>query len=136
MKLFIAAVVMSALSMPSAWAEQTLDGLLACRRVPDPVRRLECFDRASEAPLAARRPDPVPSPTKPAAVESSIVRVSKPVMGRVDFSLDNGQVWRQTDADVAMSAKVGDQVAVSKTFLGAYWLTVESGHKWRVTLVR
>jgi len=136
MRLLIATIVMGALSVSQAWADQSLEQLLACRRIPDSANRLVCFDRASDALSIAKQPDDTPKPLKHPTVESSIVQISKPITGRVDFTLQNGQVWRQMDAESAKSANVGERVAVSKTFLGAYWLKIEGGRKWRVTLIK
>jgi hypothetical protein len=136
MRLLTAMVFMSVLTASQARAYQGLDELLACRGVPESAARLECFDHASDAVLSAERHETTQNSSKPAAVESSIVRISKPVAGRVDFTLESGQVWRQMDADDSKSAKVGDRVVVSKAFLGAYWLKIEGGRKWRVVLVR
>jgi hypothetical protein len=135
-RLLISTLVTIALSVSQAWADPVLDQLLACRHVPDSATRLECFDHASDAASTVRQPEATPHPSKPADVESSILRISKPVAGRVDFTLQNGQVWQQMDAEDARSAKIGDRIAVSKTFLGAYWLKIEGGRKWRVILVR
>lgn len=143
MRSLIASLVLSALSISQAWADQALDQLRACRRMPDSAARLECFDRASDAllmtkptdaALMAKPPDDAPSPAKRSNIESSIVGIYQPAAGRAAFTLENGQVWRQMDAENARSAKIGDRVVISKTFLGAYWLKIEGGHEWRVTL--
>jgi hypothetical protein len=144
------ALFVGVLSVSHSWAAQPLDQLLACRHVSDSASRLDCFDRASDAALTAK-PTPVGEPpseqaTKPspvsmapfehATIDSSIVRISRPPTGRAVFTLENGQVWQQMDAEDAKSAKVGDHVVVSKKILAAYWLKVDSGRSWRVTLIR
>jgi hypothetical protein len=135
MRNFMAALFIGVLSASQSWAAQPLDQLLACRHVPDSAARLDCFDRASDAALAVK-PQAGVAPSERATIESSIVRISQPLMGRADFTLENGQVWRQMDAEDAKSAKIGDRVVVSKKVVGAYWLKVEGGRAWRVTLIR
>ena len=136
MKNFMAALFIGACSVSQSWATQPLDQLLACRHVPDSAARLDCFDRASDAALAVKPAQAVVAPSARATIESSIVRISQPLMGRADFTLENGQVWRQMDPEDAKSAKIGDRVEVSKKVVGAYWLKVEGGRAWRVTLIR
>jgi hypothetical protein len=136
MRNFVATLVTGVLTVSQSWAAQPLDELLACHRLPDPAARLECFDRAAEAALAVKPPQAGVAPSERAPIESSIVRITQPLMGRADFTLENGQVWRQMDPEDAKSAKIGDRVVVSKKVVGAYWLKVEGGRAWRVTLLR
>jgi len=130
------ATLTGVLCVSQSWATQPLDQLLACRHVTDSAARLDCFDRASDAASAAKPPQPDVAPSDRANIDSSIARISQPLMGRADFTLENGQVWRQMDAENAKSAKIGDRVVVSKKVVGAYWLKVEGGRAWRVTLIR
>ena len=140
MKTFIRNTVSTLLvgmcSVSQSWAAQPpLDNLLACRSMPESAARLDCYDRAADAALAAKPPQPSVANPERATIESSIVRISQPLMGRAEFTLENGQVWRQMDAEDAKSAKIGDRVVVSRKVLGAYWLKVEGGRAWRVTLL-
>ena len=132
----MATLFIGVLSLSQSWAAQPLDELLACRHVSDAAARLDCFDRASDAALAVKPPQAGVAPSEPTTIESSIVQISQPLMGRADFTLENGQVWRQMDAEDAKSAKIGDRVVVSKKIVGAYWLKVQGGRAWRVTLIR
>ncbi len=147
MKSIFATLVLSALTVSQARADQALDQLLACRRTPDSAARLECFDHAADAALTAKQPGTAPSSPpaapapasapRPSTFESSIVRIAQPPSGRATFTLENGQVWRQMDDEDARSAKVGDHVVVSKTlFFTAYWLRIQAGRGWRVTRIR
>ncbi len=137
MKSIFAMLVLSAFTISQSRADQALDQLLACRRMPDSAARLECFDHAADAALTAKQPGAAPSSSsssssssaapasapKPSTFESSIVRIAQPASGRATFTLENGQVWRQMDDEDARSAKIGDHVVVSKTlFFTAYWL--------------
>jgi hypothetical protein len=136
MRNFLATLFIGVLSVSQSEAAQPLDRLLACRQVPDSASRLDCYDRASDAALAVKPPQVGVAPSEQAAFESSIVQISQPLMGRAVFTLENGQVWQQTDAENAKSAKIGDRVVVSKKILGAYWLKVDGGRAWRVILIR
>ena len=138
------------LSASYSWAAQPWDQLLACRHVSDSASRLDCYDRISDAaPTAKPLPEGVvPSeqatnprrvsmaPFEQATIESSIVQISRPLTGRAVFTLENGQVWQQMDAEDAKSAKIGDHVVLSKKVLSAYWLKLDSGRSWRVTFIR
>ncbi len=136
MRNFLATLLIGVLSLSQSEAAQPLDQLLACRHVPDSASRVDCYDRAADAALAAKPPQVGVAPSEQATFESSIAQISQPLVGRAVFTLENGQVWQQTDADNAKSAQISDRVVVSKKVLGAYWLKVEGGRAWRVNLIR
>ncbi len=56
--------------------------------------------------------------------------------GRTVVSLDNDQVWRQLSADTDLFLKLGDNVTVSRAFLGSYWLATPTKRGCKVTRVR
>lgn len=136
MRKFWATLFIGVWSASPSFAAPPLDQLLACRHMPDSAARLDCYDNAVDAALTAKSPQKDVAPSERPTIESTIVQVSQPLIGRADFTLENGQVWRQMDAEDAKSAKIGDRVVVSKKVLGAYWLKIEGGRAWRVTLIR
>ncbi len=138
-----------------------LEGLLACRGIPEAGARLECFDRESAslavAPVAAS-PAPAMPPEKafglpplavaeaqasrieqPASLESltgRVVGLSLGENGRVVVTLDNGQVWRQLMAGEDLNLKLGDTVRLTRGIVGSYFMKVPSGRTCKVNRLR
>jgi hypothetical protein len=69
-------------------------------------------------------------------IEAHVARVAPAADGRVVFTLDNDQVWRQLVAEGDLLAKEGDAVTVSRGLLGSYWLQLKSGRGCKVTRLR
>ncbi len=144
-----------------AGAPSRLEGLLACRSIPEAGARLECFDRESAslavAPVAAS-PAPAMPPEKafglpplavaeaqasrieqPASIDSltgRVVGLSLGENGRVVVTLDNGQVWRQLMAGEDLNLKLGDTVRLSRGIVGSYFMKVPSGRTCKVNRLR
>lgn len=57
-------------------------------------------------------------------ISASIAELSEGVSGFV-VTLDNGQVWRQTEARTLPPVRVGDGVTIRKGALGSYRMTLE-----------
>jgi hypothetical protein len=56
-------------------------------------------------------------------ITAHVVRVVQALHRGTVFDLDNGQVWKQLDSDLAdVSTKAGDSVEISRGFLGSYYL--------------
>jgi hypothetical protein len=66
-------------------------------------------------------------------IEAHITQLVPGADGRIVFSLDNEQVWRQLSAEGEMLAKQGDTVTISRGALGSYWLQIKSGRGCKVT---
>jgi hypothetical protein len=71
-----------------------------------------------------------------AKVEAHIATLAAAADGRILFTLDNGQVWRQLQAEGDLLAKPGDLVVVSRALLGSFWLSAPSGRGCKVTRLR
>jgi hypothetical protein len=69
-------------------------------------------------------------------VEAHIVRLAGEADGRMVFTLDNDQVWRQLIAEGDLLAKPGDAVTISRGWLGSYWLQLKSKRGCKVTRLR
>ena len=102
----------------------------------DATERLRCYDmaapRAKQALVANPQDFGRPAPTPPAEVAeiTAVVReFSKTARGRAVFVLDNGQTWRQLDADnVAVQEpdpRKALNVTVSRGLFGSYNLAIE-----------
>lgn len=71
-----------------------------------------------------------------AKIESHIARVAPGADGRVVFTLDNAQVWRQVVPEGDLLSKPGDVVTISRGWLGSYWLQLKSGRGCKVARLR
>jgi hypothetical protein len=144
----------------AAHADSTGDAsaeVARCAQIADSAARLKCFDalvpRAIGAPAAqpaTRVPDPdglgfsppqgattvedfgkPPPPPKITKITATVVELARTPRGRSIFVLDNGQVWRQLDADDAnvhdpqpgKTMKVAIEMGIR--ILGNYNLTIE-----------
>ncbi len=143
-------------ALPAAYGAGSLDGLLACRHVSNPEERLACFDRAAGA-AADTRGSPAPLPdakqsfglpdadlaakevaagVRPAPlprIDAHVSQIMRAADGLLVFTLDNGQVWRQSSPAGEMLAKQGDAIIVKRGALGSYWLAFPSGRDCKVT---
>ena len=137
-----------------AWTApaETVDTILACRVLTDAGARLACFDRTADALAAARDAAPpvhaatadaappvaLPSERTPrpeARIQAAIVAIGFAANGRLVFTLDNGEVWRQLLAEGELLAKVGDAVTISRGMLGSFLLQAPSGRGCKVSRV-
>jgi len=142
--------LVAALSCVVSLAAQPDAGVAECAAIESAVARLDCFDAlarraraadpvAEEAvPTTQRTPDdgtpasraPEPSlvvtvpPPSPSAAEreqvSQVASLREIQPGRVEVTLTNGQVWRQTNTD-RYNLLVGHEVRVYPTSFGQYF---------------
>jgi hypothetical protein len=132
-----------------AAAQTVTPALRACRAETDGVKRLACYDRemarmdepghlAPVAPTAAQPPaQPPVSPTErfglspeavtthdaaPSKLTARVTSVSQKAHGRYLITLDNGQVWLQTEDNLGFSPQAGGSVTISRGMLGAYYM--------------
>jgi len=54
----------------------------------------------------------------------------------IQLVLDNGQVWRQQDADVKLVIEKGDIVTIARAAMGTFRITDKSGRFARFKRVR
>ncbi len=69
-------------------------------------------------------------------IEAHIVGFAPAADGRIMFTLDNDQVWRQLAAEGELLARQGDTVTISRGWFGSYWLKLKSGRGCKVTRLR
>lgn len=130
-----------------AWSE-----LQACRSLGN-AERLACFDRvlashnSAPAPVAAAKPDAdfgaerLPqndaTPQQPESMTAKVAQVRWNPFKHFSITLDNGQVWRQIDADSETAVgrlKPAATVKITRGFLGSYSLAVEG--EWGIYKVK
>lgn len=86
--------------------------------------------------LAANEEAAGARPPKVSKIEGHVSALALAGNGQTVFTLDNSQVWRQTEAGGEMLAKLGDAVTISRGLLGSYWLQIKSGRGCKVTRLR
>jgi hypothetical protein len=115
------------------------DELRVCAAKSRTTERLECYDAlargvgepaaatAPESPESVARPArpkrenaPATAPDEPREIVSSVTELREIQPGRLEITLANGQVWRQTSAD-RYPLKVGHEVRVYPTRFGIYF---------------
>jgi hypothetical protein len=117
-------------------ASDTLKEVSRCSGIADAAERLGCYDMAAPRAKEALVPHPQdfgrPGPPPPAEVAqlTAVVReFSKTARGRAVFVLNNGQTWRQLDADdvVVQEPDPGKalNVTISRGLFGSYNLAIE-----------
>jgi hypothetical protein len=62
-------------------------------------------------------------------LQAHVAGVSRNSAGRAVLTLDNGQVWRQSETRSSFEAHAGDAVRITPGAVGSYWLST-SEHNW------
>ncbi|WP_181952552.1 hypothetical protein [Vulcaniibacterium gelatinicum] len=137
----LAAFLVLVVPATAAGAAESSSASHPCAGVADPSERLACYDRAfpptagtevlaeqaaqdfglTAQEVRARNPA-LARAQPPDRIEATVVSVTgSPGAGRT-FTLDNGQIWRQTDANVLGVVKVGDRVAIKDAAFSSFIL--------------
>jgi hypothetical protein len=69
-------------------------------------------------------------------IRAAIAAVGRTADGRLLFTLDNGQVWRQLLVEGELLAVVGESVTISRGLFGSFWLQAASGRGCKVNRVQ
>jgi hypothetical protein len=132
-------------------------GLLKCSKETEQAARLACFDalvttiprvKADEfgltAEVARKHAPPVaePAATDTAAAETAaaetavlpgkIVALRFAPRGEIIFTLDNQQVWMQSEVEPSKQFALGDAVRIEHGAMGSYWLAADKARKTKV----
>jgi hypothetical protein len=131
---------------------QDLKAAQACTRLGDDASRLACYDAAlgvvkggAKSPTAqqpevdkadaqARFGDngqihPETKAALPKNLTAQVQQVTSLPSGQYRLALDNGQVWRTTQADWALAFKANDMVTISRMLLGGYEISLAGQNK-------
>lgn len=60
----------------------------------------------------------------PKTLLAQVRQVTSLPYGRYQLTLDNGQVWRTSEADTALEFKANDQVTILRGVLGSYYISL------------
>ncbi len=143
-------LLLLALSVVPAYAgsEPVGDGLRRCARETDEQQRLACFDAlASALPQIktdqfgmtvgiAHKRDPTAGFDKTEVLTGKINGLQEVANGQLIFTLDNGQLWIQTEPKPGMHFSVGEAIQVEQGAMGSLWLAADHHRKTRVKRVQ
>jgi hypothetical protein len=73
---------------------------------------------------------------RPAPITATITQFVPMPGGDVAFRLDNGQLWQQTDSRSYLNAHVNDHITITKSALGAFFLTTSDRLHIRVKRIQ
>lgn len=144
-------VLLLSAALPAAAATQPVTP--ACARIVAPTKRLACYDRTfppvhdaqADAREQARtfglRPQKAPAEREAEAARargmtSQVASVGHDRDGERVFTLNNGQVWRQTESSVLGLARPGDTITIRAGAFGSYLLITPGGVPLRVKRIR
>jgi hypothetical protein len=142
----IGVVLLCSATLPAhALTNPLADGLRRCAGETDQAKRLACFDALAAtlpkieadqfgltADIAHKR-DPVGEQQAAEAVlPGKIVALREAAAGQLVFTLDNQQVWIQTEVKSRIQFAVGDVVHIEHGAMGSLWLAADKGRKTRV----
>ncbi|HTU66234.1 MAG TPA: hypothetical protein VMF52_09800 [Steroidobacteraceae bacterium] len=116
-----------------------------CASLGDREARLACYDAAFPPPTNATSSDrekefgkvkPPPPKDAVASVSAAVSQVERRKDGRFVATLDNGQVWSQSELQSQAVVAAGDTVTIKRALLGSFLLVTRDGIATRVKRVR
>ena len=123
-----------------------------CASIRDDADRLACYDRAFGSPA---RPEAAPEtkfgyteqeakrqageprePDGPRSISATVTSLDRSRDGKFVVTLDNAQVWSQSEYNSQADVAIGDTVTVRRGALGSYLLVTKAGIGTRVRRVK
>jgi hypothetical protein len=161
MRVFIFAALIPIIAAPAFAQEALHKKVYACAQVGDAGQRHACFDalvpdlkKAGEAQFGATpapKPSPLtapvvtaeapkapkpataPTPAEPEKVSLSVTSMTRSSNGKLRFTMENGQVWRQIDTTTVRNIGEGPWTAeIRKASFGSFLLSLNGGSAVRV----
>ncbi|WP_051686846.1 hypothetical protein [Microbulbifer sp. HZ11] len=122
---------MTPLLTPATSAETLEDALRRCTEFSDDKKRLACFDKASgnlkqRAELRFGHEGKDVAEEAPESISATITSAVEGAHGKYTFTLDNGQVWRQTGSGRAIWRE-GEQITLERGALGSFFMRKATG---------
>ena len=137
----------------SSYASQiNVQALEACSLVENDLKRLMCYDKVmagKQINLSShdqQKKESKETPThlvettsdnfglekktvhKVDEIRSKITALKLPKVGEKTITLENGQVWKQTDSD-SFRAKIGDTVIIKRASLGSFLMKKKDSNR-------
>ena len=139
-------ILLAPVCLPAFGATEALsDELRRCGRESDQTRRLACFDAlvsslpkieadqfGMTADVAQKHNPGTSRPQQTETLTGKIVALGEAAQGRLIFTLDNGQVWAQTESRPGIRFAVGDAVRLEHGSMSSLWLAADHNRKTRV----
>ncbi|MGH8231335.1 MAG: hypothetical protein ACRESY_05890 [Steroidobacteraceae bacterium] len=133
-------------SLASHAATDPLDASLRrCGAETDQTRRLACFDAlvaalpkveadrfGMTADIAHKRDPEAERAAQTAILPATIIAVGQGGHGELIFTLDNHQVWMQTQAEPGKHFDVGEAVHIEHGAMGSLWLAASKARMTKV----
>jgi hypothetical protein len=114
-----------------------------CASVARDVDRLACYDRHfgrpkehSNGASSHHSGGDQPASAKNSSIKAGVTAVARRQDGLFVVTLDNGQVWSQSELDSRAEVRVGDTVSVRRGAFGSHLLITTAGIGTRVKRVR
>jgi hypothetical protein len=103
--------------------------------LPTPEGKMDAFGREHVARIEDRKAPP--EPKQDTSIRSRIRGTFTGWKGKTVFTLENGQVWRQTDRSEFSKRLENPEVIITRGIMGSYYLSVEGhGSRCKVTRVK
>jgi hypothetical protein len=128
----------------SALAAESATATNPCSEIAAPVTRLACYDKAFppkvvgdtsavEFGMTTPKKDTKAEPVK---VDASITEVTMHYDGKRSITLDNGQVWKESETNPMVIVNKGMQVVVRDAAMGTFKLVIDGRVGLRVRRVK
>jgi pyruvate/2-oxoglutarate dehydrogenase complex dihydrolipoamide acyltransferase (E2) component len=114
---------------PAAAAPPSRAAAVAAAPAPDAAQQFGLPERT----VAAQEVAAGTRPAEAKKIEAHVAKFAPGPDGRLVFTLDNDQVWRQLLSEGDLMVNPGDVVTISRGFLGSYWLQTGNGRGCKVT---
>ena len=105
------------------------------RETPAPLTDEQKMGLPAERILKLQAPADA-APPKLKELTAKIQGVHANAAGREVFTLDNGQVWQQSELDSKFSVAAGDTVKITHGALGSFWMSANAHSNTRVSRLR
>jgi hypothetical protein len=103
---------------------------------PTPPATAAATSSTAAPPPATISSTAAPAVTPPAALlPGKIVALGQSARGELIFTLDNQQVWIQSEVETGKRFNVGEMVHIEHGAMGSFWLAADRGRKTRVKRV-
>ena len=148
MRTWLCVLLLTCAALPAyALSDPLVEGMRHCASEADQSKRLACFDAlAASLPKVqadqfgltadiARKRDPAAERRAAETIlPGKIVAMGTTRDGKLIFTLDNQQVWIQSEVKT-IEFVVGDVVHIEHGAMGSLWLAADKGRKTRVKRV-